>query len=798
MKEFTFSFILTISVITSGFSQNSVLENGNWKLSVGDKGTIEYLTFKQTNHDVPFFSNEFAGPSWYIQQGDEVIVPAYVKPASFQEFRVIQNIKNYEFLNLSIEYKDEDGQLVILATITNSGPTPFQPTRLGLRLGIDTYMEKYPDWNEKMFPTLLRCESTHFWGYCMSPTGKILVIASPDPIASWSHEYSKSWGTQPYKFEGHRITSINLDLINAHPLPERHPQNMWQLKPGETKTFRIYLDEVDELTNITAKVASLTKAPMIDVAATSCEKGQEISFSVNSIEKAEVEIYLPNGKPGVLTRISDENSHSFYTFGNTDTEGLHIIKAISVNGRISEASVYVRKPYSWYMKQAMKAVADYPPKASHTHCESWYGFFTSFTGGKYFPENEYLKQADEQFAKIYPAVFDTIIFEPHTHKSRIQNASAMVSILVDRYELFHEEKDLQHAINLTGYLLRAQTPDGAFRSGKTHYTSVLYIAKALIELLNAMEPVKNEADYKNHYKEIYTSVKLSIEELELNRSNIQTEGELTYEDGMISCSALQLGYFALMQTNNKEKEKYKNAALEMLKQHDCLEQLVIPDARMRSATLRFWEAQYDVLMANNFFNSPHDWSSWTTYANYYAYLLTGDTNYLIRTFNGLDAAMQMIDINSGKLRWAFMVNPFVEVTQINRNIDGATPLNVPGIHYQANLYSNSKYTMGEEYVEMVSDWFFANANDNDVHEHFKCLDEVALNKAYVAENINGDIISYNCIAEKKGDTIIVQPSEAIIEKIHVNLTKRYIVLVQTENTIIKEKVEKGMSWMNLR
>ena len=450
------------------------------------------------------------------------------------------------------------------------------------------------------------------------------------------------------------------------------------------------------------------------------------------------------------------------------------------------------------MQQAMKAVIDYPQKASVTHCESWYGFFTSFTGGKYFPDNQYLNSADEQFLKIYPIIFDTVNFEPVAIKHRIQNVSAMISILVDRYELFNEDRDLHHAINLSDYLMRAQTPDGAFRAGKTHYTSVLYIAKSLIELLNAIEPVKNEADYKKHYKEIYASVKSAIDELELNGSNIQTEGELTYEDGMIACSALQLGYFALMQTNIKEKQKYTDAALEMLKQHDCLEQLVIPDARMRSATLRFWEAQYDVLMANNFFNSPHGWSSWTTYANYYAYLLTGDTNYLIRTFNGLDAAMQMIDINSGKLRWAFMVNPFVEVTQINRNIDSATSLNVPGIHYQANLYSNSKYTMGEEYVDMVSDWFFANANDNDVHEHFKCLDEVALNKAYVAEKINGDIISYNCIAEKKGDVILVQPSEAIIEMIHVNLTKKYNVQVRIENNIIEKKAEKGMSWINIR
>jgi hypothetical protein len=93
----------------------------------------------------------------------------------------------------------------------NNGHTPFQPNKLGLRLGINTYMDKYPDWEDKLFPTLLRCETTHFWGYFMGTTGKILTIASPDPIASWSHNYSMGWGTPPHQFIGHRITSVNLD-----------------------------------------------------------------------------------------------------------------------------------------------------------------------------------------------------------------------------------------------------------------------------------------------------------------------------------------------------------------------------------------------------------------------------------------------------------------------------------------------------------------------------------------------------------------------------------------------------------
>ena len=352
------------------------------------------------------------------------------------------------------------------------------------------------------------------------------------------------------------------------------------------------------------------------------------------------------------------------------------------------------------------------------------------------------------------------------------------------------------ALGLAEFLLKSQSADGAFRSGKVHYTSVIYPAKSLMELLAVLESLKNEKHYKEQYDKIYASVKRAMDDLELHRTNVETEGEMTFEDGMIACSALQLGEFALLQKNEKEKSRYKEAALSILKQHRCLEQLEIPDARMRSGTLRFWEAQYDVLIKNNFFSSPHGWSSWSTYANYYAYLLTGDTKYLIRTFNGLNAAMQMIDLQNGKLRWAFAVNPYLKVRQINRNIDGATPLHFPGVQYNVLKYSNCKYVIGEQYVDMVSDWFFANANDNDVHEHFKCLEEVALHNAFTAESGEGGLLTFNCSAEKKDGKIIIIPDEDIITTVHVNLKKKHKVEVKFKSEVVKKTLGPGMTWIS--
>ena len=71
--------------------------------------------------------------------------------------------------------------------------------------------------------------------------------------------------------------------------------------------------------------------------------------------------------------------------------------------------------------------------------------------------------------------------------------------------------------------------------------------------------------------------------------------------------------------------------------------------------------------------------------------------------------------------------------------------------------------IGEEYVDMISYWWRAPKNtwvpgygtgsqgaacDNDVHEVFKALGEVALTKAYVFQKDDGAYEAYNCTVEE--------------------------------------------------
>ena len=208
--------------------------------------------------------------------------------------------------------------------------------------------------------------------------------------------------------------------------------------------------------------------------------------------------------------------------------------------------------------------------------------------------------------------------------------------------------------------------------------------------------------------------------------------------------------------------------LSLLAGHDCLTQLRIPDARRRGGTLRFWEAQYDVNMMPNMVSSPHGWSAWRAYATYYAWLLTQDERWLKETFDAAGAFSLLLDPDSGALRWAFVVDPYVRAKQIDRPLPGASYDAVSLGNAHPDMYGFRNITAGEGYVPMVSSWQPSNTCDNDVHEVFKFIAEAVLTNAFVVLRSDGSIGAYNCSAERRGRRLHVTPDEAQITHLYVS------------------------------
>ena len=751
-------FMLLMAGVLS--AQETVLETSGYRCVVREDGTIASLTYP--SFGVDFFSaGQKAGPSFYMNDGQETLAATWTGTGELEFSASIDDVA------ARLKYHRDPSFLTFEISMKNNGAEAFAPVKAGIAVGVDTYMDQYPHWLTKFFPTLLMNEKTHFYGYFQSPQGQVLGIASPDPIASWSVDYNLSYyDIPPHWFYGHRIESVNLDLINTLPLPEHNPQDMWKLEPGEEKTWRVSLVPVNSLETFEQEMAEATGLPMISMDRTSYMPGETAAFTIFADSTPEVMM-------DASFEVAEIAKGQWLVEASMHKAGRYDV-TVTAGDYQSSSVILVNDSWAEVIKDARQAALDNHQKPS-SHVESWYGFHSAFLAARHFPDNEIDTQLDDRFGLIYDKVFDAENAVPRLYEDRIQNTSSTIGMLVDRYEAFGRTDDLEQAAALADWLVaNNQDKGGAYMNGNVKYTSVIYVAKSIMELYLAESDLKEEV-WQERAARHYESVKRAIDELVASQGDFQTEGEMTFEDGMISCSALQVGMFALLQEDPASRQHYAQAMMDILESHDCLTQLKVNDGRRRGGTMRFWEAQYDVLMLPNMFNSPHGWSAWRAYASYYAYLLTLDERYLKETFNAAGAFAGLIEQETGKLRWAFVVDPYLRVRQIAAPVEGLTFDDVTTGNPHPDFYGSREFTIGEQYVDMISSWQPVNSQDNDVHEVFKFIEEAVLTNAFIVEREDGTVGGYNCSVEKRGRRLIVVPAEKQIVNLHMNLKSKYKV-----------------------
>lgn len=764
--------ILSLSLASASHTNAQTIHwrHGNWDCHIAADGHLERIVFqnKSGNDTIPFFMGcGKPGPSFYVNNGYEDIVADW-HPDGQRTF-----MADIDGISCEMQYTQWRGLPALRITLDNHSHTPFQPVKAGLKLGVDTYMEKYPDWNHKFFPTLMRNEATHFYGYMQTPGGNVLGIVSPDAVASWSVDYNLGYqDPAPFWFMGHRIESLNIDLMNALPLPSHNPQDQWMLCDGEKRTWTIAFIGIKSLRDFEYTVNAATQLPMIEIPSTSCATDGSVEFTVYATNP-EVKVTDADGNGVNIVRKSKGNCSVYSCVLPKD--GLYDV-TVNDGGRVSTGKLLHHKSWQWVMERAREGARKYHQKAT-SHIESWYGFHSSFIAAKYFGNKELDAKLRHRFDYLYTLLHDTVALAPKYCKSRIQNTSGTIGMLVDKYEAYGDIADLQHASRLADWLIaNNQRKDGAYVNCGVVYTSVIYVAKSILELSLVEKRLgADDTFWAQKAEEHYTSAKRAIDQLVSADGDFETEGELTFEDGMISCSALQIGMLALMQDNESARQHYTDAMMKILRSHDCLAQLRVTDARRRGGTMRYWEAQYDVQMLPNMFNSPHGWSGWRAYATYYAYLLTGEERWLRETYNAAGAFSCLLDYKTGDLRWAFVVDPYLKVTQTCSADTHVTADSLSFGNPHPLLYNTRKFVIGEQYVPMISNWQTVNTQDNDVHELFKFIGEAMLTNAFVVEREDGKLYGYNCRVYKRGDVWHVDPAERQITHIHCNLKNKQTI-----------------------
>lgn len=783
------------------------LTTEDWNLRIKN-GTITSMNARIGGEMTNIPMNENSDKLQWVWNGQAISLSAAAESQAANESALYEGTcqENGEDLTFSLQYQiDENSNLVISAKMTNNGSEELKPESASLNLGFNTYLARYPDYEEQLFPTLLRCEKTHLWGYFSSPSGKIMTVATDQPVASYTLDYESGQ---------HRIRGAALDLLHQGPLPERHPQDCDGIEGGETKEWKIYLKPVENLNEygeVKELMAETAQFPIIDADHYTVAEGETSNLKILSSSDVVVQCEAPDGSVSSLA--TEEVMEGVHLCSlSPEDNGVYKILVTNEQGYTSEAMISCRMSWSWYMKQARQAAIDAPQKGS-THIESYMGLYSGYLARKYFPNTEADLAIDEKLEEIYPLMYDEETGLPTVEANRIQNHSGMMGILVDKYQASGDMEALEQAEILAGHILSKQGADGGYYNGGTDYTSVIYPGKSLMELMYVEEELANDASlseeerrmWQERYDAHFASVTRAMDNLVERDGRLNTEGQDTFEDGANSCSYTQLSEFALMfPEGSEEREKYTNSALSYLSRHISHQQLLIPDSRMNGGTLRFWEAQYDVEMglteeAPNMMNSPHGWTAWSIYGYFNLYELTGNEEYLRRGMNALGSCAQLMSFD-GELRWAFVSDPYRYTNLFVYDEENSGDGKIEGKHVPT--------VIGEQYVDMISTWWRAPANtlvngytamnwferqgsacDNDVHEIFKCIGEVALTKAYLVEKADGSLEAYNCKAERTADGITIIPDEDVVSNVSVKLNEDQDVTVQFYNGEKTENVK---------
>ena len=793
----------------------NIAQGKQWQIATNNFGEIQQLQYIQNKktftHDIAFCQDdrefsEYSGPTLYVN--DEKISLTYKEDSEELLFTGVKDDISYR-LNIA----EINKKLKIFVHIGNFLNIPFQPESVKLRLGIDCYMDKYPEWNDKYFPTFLRCERNHFNGYFMTPNGSILTISSPNKVASWAHCYNKSWADKDdNQFNGHRIYTVDLILLaNNIMLPHRHSQELRQIPTNDFKNWEFSFDIIENLDEQLVETFALDcDAPIFKINRTTIFNDENMfEFSIISLNALSTVTVLANNHKELLEPIESDGKKYNYQFSAFAGKGKYTVIITDKNGKKSEAILYKLNSFAWYLKCAAKNAVRVPQRAT-SHCEAYYGLFSLIIAVKNFDKKKHGKAFANYTLKrvkeILDEVFDFKKMELKLGQERIQNISTLISLLVVSYKAFDDDFFLKKATLLVNYFIDSfQHKDGGFYSPSgIDYSCVIYPAKSLMEYLEiiSLQNLKEiNFNYDQMKQRIESVVGKNIQHIARKTTNLDTEGELTFEDGMISCAVLQIAMYALLcKESNEDRISYIVNSKQLLHAHNALTQQYIPDARMRNCTIRFWEAQYDVLIGNNMISSPHGWSAWRCYGTYYLYLLTGRREYLIETLNALGAMLQLID-KKGLLHWSFVVDPSLHVEQICKDIFiyQQQHTNKNSGHYHVNKYRNStkEYNISEEYLPMVGNWFEGNSNDNDVHEVFKAMDEIIFRNAFVIINADGVVESFNCHSMSINGLNKITFSNHYVTNVHFNLTVDASFIIAFEDGEAEIHLIAGRHWVNI-
>ena len=495
--------------------------------------------------------------------------------------------------------------------------------------------------NQLLFNTPYSSPDKKFkYFYLTNPKGNNLLVAVLSPADGWKMDYS------PYGW-GHFFVNLKLLASYDRAYGTQSKRNYIKFAVLPVGDYNSCLDTLSQIYN----------APFLDYDVSGGEVGTEITL-------------FPHGKiDTVIEEYNGEtNSLPFDGKYTVSKEGEVYLTPVFNGVKGATVTVYGYKSLYALYKKSVESV-DLDTIENHTDgnlCEHqcWASAILRFLMryGDSLTQNEratlegkvntllnVITQEDEEKAVPHR----TILSKPHdqfpaynVYKStRVQELAFGITILLDAYKYFKNERYLTYAVGATQCLITYyQKEDGRIEvdwgCAKEDYTTVCCPMIPLCDMASYLKGTP--------FGDKLRSCCDKMAEFLYNRGlNFPTEGgqsdqtDTEMEDGSISCTALALLYYSL---NIQRVEKYIAKAKEILDIHESWI-IKAPICQMHGSTLRWWETQWEGDADGPAICAGHAWSIWRGEADLLYYMLTKNNDYLIKAKNTFMTNLSKIQPN---------------------------------------------------------------------------------------------------------------------------------------------------------
>jgi len=267
---------LTAVAVQVPTSLPTVLQADGVRAEINRRGRLTALHLKRGKEfdTFRFRTDQWCGPSWVVEDAgrtSQILLHPNEKTAGLYEGKMGE-------VSYSLQYRVTAGRLEIEAALENHSAAVFNPISASVRLGVDTEQLTYPQWRRTPYPTYLRCEPTHAWGYAMTPNGEILGIACPDVAASWQQLAINPNPQRPVTF--------SLTAIGQGEYSKDQPAQL-SLKSDERRIWRIRLFSIADLSQVPNRLSEQAGASFLNLALNTVEPGQ-VAIVPNFVRQGEL------------------------------------------------------------------------------------------------------------------------------------------------------------------------------------------------------------------------------------------------------------------------------------------------------------------------------------------------------------------------------------------------------------------------------------------------------------------------------------------------------------------------------